>query len=154
MAAASAIGSAPPTRVVFFVANTGNPRAGAALASSPLSPRTGAFTVRGSERPQAARPPQTAALAARMARGRAKTGCTWPQTLVGIRTPQSAVRVAILPRRCRIPDTSQGPGDPIVGANLAYLSEKRCSFSASPSANPGGPRERSGPCGDAPFAQP
>ena len=40
-AAASATGSAPPTRVVFLVAKTGNPSAGPAGSSSPLWPSTG-----------------------------------------------------------------------------------------------------------------
>ena len=43
--AASAVGSAPPTRVVFFVANVGKPRSPAACGSSPATPETGAVTV-------------------------------------------------------------------------------------------------------------
>src|SRR5207245_6539524 len=42
-AAASAVGSAPPTRVVFFVANCGNPSCWAALGWSPLRPIAGDF---------------------------------------------------------------------------------------------------------------
>ena len=40
-AAASAVGSAPPTRVVFLVANCGNPSSWAALGWSPLRPIAG-----------------------------------------------------------------------------------------------------------------
>src|SRR5436853_2222954 len=40
-AAASAVGSAPPTRVVFLVANCGKPSCWAALDSSPLRPMAG-----------------------------------------------------------------------------------------------------------------
>src|SRR3954462_13562846 len=70
--AASATGSAPPTRVVFLVAKIGKPSAGAALAWSPLSPTTGALTDRGSDRPHAPSPPATNAAAATTARDRAE----------------------------------------------------------------------------------
>src|SRR4051794_16281658 len=74
IAAASAIGSAPPTRVVFFVAKTGNPSAGAALLSLPLTPITGDLTAGPPDRPQPARTATAAAAAATVARVRAGDG--------------------------------------------------------------------------------
>ena len=47
----------------------------------------------------------------------------------------------------------EGPGDPVVGANLACRARSAGSFSASPSANPGGPRKRVGRAGTLPSAQ-
>src|SRR3954469_878007 len=64
--AASAIGSAPPTRVVFFVANAGKPRLPAASDWLPLAPTVGVVTVRAPTPPRF--PPQAAAVSAHSAR--------------------------------------------------------------------------------------
>src|SRR4051794_40485987 len=83
--AASATGSAPPTRVVFFVANAGKPRPVAASGSVALAPGVGAVTVlAGTARsplcpPQAAARPDSARTASRSARRRISAGRYRPQ---------------------------------------------------------------------------
>src|SRR3954449_9685188 len=64
--AASATGSAPPTRVVFFVANAGKPRLPAASDWLPLAPTTGVVSVFAATPPP--RPPQAATVEAHSAK--------------------------------------------------------------------------------------
>jgi hypothetical protein len=66
--AASAVGSPPPTRVVFFVAKAGNPRSTAAWLSLPLAPLVGVLVFESPLRPQ---PPAASASASRQAAARA-----------------------------------------------------------------------------------
>src|SRR3954464_7581810 len=69
--AASATGSAPPTRVVFFVAKAGKPRLPAASDWLPLAPTVGVLVVFAPTPPRF--PPQAAAVSAQSARAASRS---------------------------------------------------------------------------------
>ena len=83
-AAAFATGSAPPTRVVFFVATCGNPSPWAACVSVPLAPRFGCAFLLEDLPPQPATARQRQITVARRMRRR---------TIAGV--PEAAQRVGL-----------------------------------------------------------
>ena len=159
--AASALASAPPMRVVFFVAVAGKPRSCVASASLLLTPTAGA---RDSGAPPSLRPqPATAAATSRSATRVAWAGRSMganrsvgpfrPSRVghgAGLRRAaicptcaQESVQVGRVPaRNAESPGSARGTGDPIVGASPTMFRGRRGSFRASPSANPAGRRKR------------